>query len=113
MPLYLLGHLDRVIKELSKHIGRDWKRLARELGFLRTDIDAIEVKDRGDLREQIHGLFEGWKMREGRNASVEKLVTALRNAELQAVLDEMEDILSGTCFFNSLHYTHSYCCVGL
>lgn len=89
--------LDHLIKELKKHIGRHWKELARALKFFKTDIDHIEYKNRDDLREQIHEFFELWKMRAGNTATVKKLTDALVAAELQGVLDKLENVsLAGT-----------------
>ena len=75
------------IKELSKHIGSDWKVLARSLGLEKTDIDAVSYDNQGSLQEQIYQFFEKWKQRNGRNATVEQLVDGLRDAEL---FDQLE-----------------------
>ncbi|CAI8016274.1 Tudor and KH domain-containing protein homolog [Geodia barretti] len=77
------SQLARVIQELKDHIGRNWKAVARVLEFSTTDIDAIVCGDEHDLKEQIHRFFEQWKMREGHGASVQKLIEAVRAAELE------------------------------
>ena len=90
------SQLDRVIRELKNHIGRKWKTVARELGFTTTDIEAIEVRDEHELKEQIHRFFEEWKMREGSGASVQKLIDAVRAAGLpQDILDALHRALPG------------------
>ena len=87
--------VDRVINELKELVGRDWKKVARELRFSRTDIDAIELRERDDLKEQIHLFFEKWKMREGSNAAIQQLVDAVKAAQLQGILDELQRALPG------------------
>lgn len=87
--------LDAVINELKDHIGKDWKKVARELKFTQTDIDVIEYRERNDLREQIHLFFSGWKMREGTGATVQKLIDALKAARLQGILDSLSNALPG------------------
>ena len=89
--------LDRVINVLKELVGRDWKKVARELKFSRTDIDAIEHRARDDLREQIYLFFEDWKMREGSNAAIHQLVDALKAAQLPDILDELRHKLPGAC----------------
>ena len=84
--------MDSFIRKLSDHIGKNWKKVARELKFSPTDVDAIEYKARDDLKEQIHLFFEAWKMREGSRATVKMLDDALKKANLQGILDVMTGI---------------------
>ncbi len=99
--------VDDVIKKVSSVIGRDWKSLARQLNFTKqTDIDAIELDNNCNLKEQIAQLFIQWKRREGPGATSQFLVDALRKADLQCVLMELEeDIIhkEGT-LFNMLNF---------
>ena len=81
--------VDSFIRKLSDHIGKNWKKVARELKFSQTGVDAIEYKARDDLKEQIHLFFEEWKMREGSRATVKMLVDAFKKAGLQGILDEL------------------------
>ena len=77
------------IRELSKHIGGDWKELARQLGLLKTDIDAVECDNRG-LKEQIYQFFYKRKQHEGKNATVKKLIDGLKDAGLNEQLALMQ-----------------------
>ena len=79
----MVGDLDGFIAEISKHIGFTWKFLARSLGFEQIDIDAIEYRDRHDLREQIFQMFYEWKRREGNRATTARLLAAIKDAELK------------------------------
>ena len=88
--------LDHAINVLKELLGKDWKKVARELKFSRTDIDAIEHRARDDLKEQIYLFFEDWKMREGSNAAIQQLVDAIKAAQLPDILDELRCALPGT-----------------
>ena len=83
--------LDSFISEISKHIGLTWKFLARELGFSQTDIDAIEYKDVRNLKEQIYQMFYEWKKREGQNATADRLLSAIKKAELEELLKTLRE----------------------
>ena len=83
--------VDAFIKELSKHIGIDWKALARELGLSKTDVDAIEYANHLSMKEQIFGFFCNWKQQEGKNASVQKLIDGLKAAKLEEQLKKMHE----------------------
>lgn len=78
------------IKELSRHIGSDLKKLAKPLRVDKTEFDAIEYRDPRDLKEQIVQFFRYWEEREGSRASVDMLMDALKRAELSEVTDRMD-----------------------
>lgn len=79
------------IAELSKHIGTDWMKLARKLGLLKTNIDAIHVDYCSyGLEEQIFQFFQKWKQGEGRNATVEVLINGLKATGLNEQLESMK-----------------------
>lgn len=63
--------------------------MARQLGLLKTDIDAIEYDHRG-MKEQIYQFFYGWKQHEGKNATVKKLIDGLKDAGLNEQLELMQ-----------------------
>ena len=102
--------LNRMIKELEKLIGTDWKRLAREFNFTPTDIDAIEFKDPRNLYEHIHQCFSKWKMQEGNNATVKKLRDALTKAGLQHILMDLDRALAGVQYSRNSVYTKCIIC---
>ena len=87
-----LVDLDAFIKELSNHIGVDWKALARELGLSKTDTDAIEYDNHMSMKDQIFGFFFKWKQQEGKNASVQKLIDGLKAANLEEQLKKMQEV---------------------
>lgn len=87
----VVGDLDEFIAEISKHIGLEWKFLARSLGFEQLDIDAIEYRDILNLREQILQMFYEWKRREGNGATTVRLLAAIKAAELQELLKTLKE----------------------
>jgi hypothetical protein len=87
----VIGDLDDFIGEISKHIGLGWKFLARSLGFEQTDVDAIEYKDRDNLREQIFQMFYEWKRMEGSEATTSRLLAAMKDAELKELMKTLRE----------------------
>ena len=86
-----LVDIEAFIKELSEHIGIDWKALARKLGLSKTDIDAIEYDNHMSMKDQIFEFFYKWKQREGKDASVQKLIDGLKAANLEEQLKKMHE----------------------
>ena len=87
----VVGDLDEFIGEISKHIGMQWMFLARSLGFEQTDIDAIEYKDQRNLREQIFQMFHEWRRREGNEATTDRLLAAVKHAELKELMKTLKE----------------------
>ena len=90
-PLAIADDVDEFIAEISKHIGLEWKFLARSLGFEQTDIDAIEYKDILNLKEQIYQMFHEWKKQEGDEATTARLLAAIKDAELKELLKTLRE----------------------
>ena len=88
------------VKELSRHIGNDYRKLARALGIVKTDIDSLELENPRDLKEQIAQFFIFWQRKEGRNATIEELKQALRKAELLDALEIMENFNKGINYYS-------------
>ena len=83
--------LDTFIKEVYDLLGHSWKFVARELGFSKTDIDALEHDNPYLMKEQIYQMFDQWKRREGNGATSDKLLAAMKSAGF----DEQIRILTG------------------
>ena len=81
-----LGFID----ELSKHIGGDWKKLARKLGLSKTDIDAVYYDNLSSLEEQIFQFFDKWKQKTGMNATEKLLIDGLKAAKLNETLQKLQ-----------------------
>ena len=83
------------MKELSRHIGKDYKKLARALDLNKTEIDSLDIACPGDLKEQINQFFILWQRKEGRDATIERLKQGLIKEELWEVLEMMENFNKG------------------
>ncbi|XP_042526305.1 FAS-associated death domain protein [Dipodomys spectabilis] len=73
------------------HVGRDWRRLARQLKVSDTRIDGIEERYPRSLMERVRESLRIWKDAERENATVERLVGALRACQMNLVADLVEE----------------------
>lgn len=64
--------------------------LARELQFGVDDINRIRVENPNSLLEQSIALLNLWASREGKNAKIENLYTALRNIDRGEIVNMLE-----------------------
>ncbi|XP_045142571.1 ankyrin-1 isoform X2 [Echinops telfairi] len=75
---------------ISEHLGLSWAELARELQFSVEDINRIRVENPNSLLEQSAALLNLWVIREGQNAKMENLYTALRNIDRSEIVNMLE-----------------------
>ncbi|CAH6793424.1 Fadd [Phodopus roborovskii] len=73
------------------NVGRDWKRLARQLKLSDAKIDGIEERYPRSLSEQVREALRVWKFAEREKATVDGLVKALRACRLNLVADLVEE----------------------
>ncbi|XP_020040986.1 FAS-associated death domain protein [Castor canadensis] len=73
------------------NVGRDWKRLARQLKVSDTKIDGIEERHPRNLSERVRESLRVWKNAERENATVTRLVEALRACRMNLVADLVEE----------------------
>lgn len=67
---------DEDIDAMEQYLGRNWRTVARKLGFEDGETDIIEHDYQG-LREQIHQMLRTWKDRKEANATVGSLAKAI------------------------------------
>ncbi|KAF5920678.1 hypothetical protein HPG69_014715 [Diceros bicornis minor] len=91
-PGFLSGtdRADMKMAIISEHLGFSWAELARELQFSVEDINRIRVENPNSLLEQSVALLNLWVMREGENAKMENLYTALRNIDRSEIVNMLE-----------------------
>ncbi|XP_070315835.1 ankyrin-1 isoform X7 [Odocoileus virginianus] len=75
---------------ISDHLGLSWAELARELQFSVDDINRIRVENPNSLLEQSLALLNLWVTREGQDAKMENLYTALRNIDRGEIVNMLE-----------------------
>ncbi|XP_078600468.1 uncharacterized protein LOC144875406 [Branchiostoma floridae x Branchiostoma japonicum] len=73
----------------KEKVSSDWKDLAFHLGLEQPDINNIEGRNRDD-KSRCMDLLEEWLKRNGERATIEVLMEALSEANLQSVVDVVE-----------------------
>ncbi|KAI8514045.1 hypothetical protein Bbelb_083690 [Branchiostoma belcheri] len=86
---------------IKNKVSSDWKDLAWCLGFDTPDIENIEGKRRDD-KSRCMELLQEWHKRKGNAATIHVLMEALKDAELQHVVDSLKEKYPGT----TLHVCH-------
>ncbi|XP_026642800.1 ankyrin-1 isoform X3 [Microtus ochrogaster] len=81
---------DMKMAVITEHLGLSWAELARELQFTVEDINRIRVENPNSLLEQSAALLTLWMAREGENAKLENLYTALRNIDRSEIVNMLE-----------------------
>ncbi|XP_004627165.2 FAS-associated death domain protein [Octodon degus] len=76
---------------ICDNVGRDWRRLARQLNVSDTKIDAIEEQYPRNLAERVRESLRIWKNLEKENATVTHLVQVLRDCKMNLVADLVEE----------------------
>nr|XP_042118754.1 ankyrin-1 isoform X6 [Peromyscus maniculatus bairdii] len=82
--------VDMKMAVITEHLGLSWAELARELQFTVEDINRIRVENPNSLLEQSAALLTLWVAREGENAKMENLYTALRNIDRSEIVNMLE-----------------------
>ncbi|XP_062452841.1 ankyrin-1 isoform X3 [Rhea pennata] len=81
---------DQKIVDIAEQLGLSWAELARELQFGVDDINRIRVENPNSLLEQSMALLNLWVSREGKDAKMESLYTALRNIDRSEIVSTLE-----------------------
>ncbi|XP_040850099.1 ankyrin-1 isoform X1 [Ochotona curzoniae] len=91
-PGFLSGtdRADMKMAVISEHLGLSWAELARELQFSVEDINRIRVENPNSLLDQSTALLNLWVLREGKNAQMDSLYTALRSIDRGELIDLLE-----------------------
>ncbi|KAM9660117.1 FAS-associated death domain protein [Trichechus inunguis] len=76
---------------ICDNVGKDWRRLARQLEISDSKIDAIEERYPRNLTEQVRESLRTWKAAKREDATVPQLVAALRACKLNLVADLLEE----------------------
>ncbi|NXI25100.1 FADD protein, partial [Sterrhoptilus dennistouni] len=76
---------------ICDNLGREWKRLMRELGMPEVKLDRIEEAYPRKLYEQLVQALREWQKWKGKDAKVADLIKALRACKLNFVADKVEE----------------------
>ncbi|NXO77136.1 FADD protein, partial [Sitta europaea] len=81
---------EKPVGVICDHIGREWKKLMRELEMPEVKLERIEAAYRDNLYEKIVQALREWQRWKGKDAKVADLIKALRGCKLNLVADEVE-----------------------
>ncbi|NWY64417.1 FADD protein, partial [Erithacus rubecula] len=84
------GH-EKPVKVICDNVGREWKKLMRELGMAEVKLDRIVAAHPYNLYEQLVQALREWQLWKGKDAKVADLIKALRNCNLNLVADQVEE----------------------
>ncbi|KAL2805727.1 FAS-associated death domain protein [Daubentonia madagascariensis] len=76
---------------ICDNVGKDWRRLARQLKVSDTKIDGIEERYPRNLTERVRESLRIWKNTEKEDATVARLVGVLRACRMNLVADLVEE----------------------
>lgn len=77
---------------ICDNVGKDWRRLARQLKVSDAKIDGIEDRYPRNLTERVRESLRIWKNTEKENATVACLVAALRACQMNLVADLVQEV---------------------
>ncbi|CAH1233739.1 NLRP10 [Branchiostoma lanceolatum] len=92
-----VGGVHRYFYYIKENVSSGWKDLAFHLDFRRSDIDNIDGRNRDD-KSRCMDLLEEWLKRNGERATIEVLMEALSEANLQCVVDGLRKKLQEVPF---------------
>ncbi|XP_019624716.1 PREDICTED: protein NLRC5-like isoform X4 [Branchiostoma belcheri] len=79
---------------IKENVSSDWRDLAFFLGFRGPDVDNIDGRNRDD-KSRCMDLLEEWLKGNEERATIEVLREALSNANLQSVVDGLQEVPVG------------------
>ncbi|NXO16615.1 FADD protein, partial [Oriolus oriolus] len=82
---------EKPIAVICDNVGKEWKKLMRELGMPEVKLDRIEAAHRFNLYEQLVQALREWQKWKGKDAKVADLIRALRGCNLNLVADMVEE----------------------
>ncbi|NWU38105.1 FADD protein, partial [Hylia prasina] len=82
---------EKPVAVICNNIGREWKRLMRELGMPEVNLDRIEAAYPLRLYEQLVQALREWQKWKGKDAKAADLIRALRGCNLNLVADRVEE----------------------
>ncbi|XP_019623373.1 PREDICTED: receptor-interacting serine/threonine-protein kinase 1-like [Branchiostoma belcheri] len=82
--------LTKELQIVADHIGNDWKRLLRYLSLKDNDLDVVDHDYKADgLIEKAYQGLRKWKQQEGNEATMQKLLAALKTIGRRDVIEKL------------------------
>ncbi|NXT09696.1 FADD protein, partial [Prunella fulvescens] len=76
---------------IQANVGRQWKKLMRELELPEVKLDKVEAAYPFDLEEKVFQALREWQKWKGKDAKVADVIKALRGCNLNLVADKVEE----------------------
>ena len=103
-PSYQMTERDIYHYQLAEMIRDKWRDLARALKYTEANIDSIEKEQGSSIKECCIEVLVCWMRREGPNATVKKLASALSKVELRNVADVLMCMDTNQVRMSTLNY---------
>ncbi|XP_057675795.1 FAS-associated death domain protein-like [Corythoichthys intestinalis] len=87
----MAAKLDIAANVIAENLGRNWRRLGRQLGLTETKLDSVSTRHPNDLDETARELLKEWRKNRGSEVCVKDLVRALRACHQNLTADKVED----------------------
>lgn len=85
---------DAELSQISREIGNEWVHLASLMGFNRGRIEQYQSSHQYSVYQQASKMLSDWKAKCGGRATIENLVTIMRQAEIDEGI--YRPVLEGT-----------------
>ncbi|NXS02768.1 FADD protein, partial [Oxylabes madagascariensis] len=82
---------EKPVVVIGNYVGKEWKRLMRELGMPEVKLDRIEAAHPFQLDEKLFQGLREWQKWKGKDAKVADLIKALRGCNLTYVAEKVEE----------------------
>ncbi|NWZ36645.1 FADD protein, partial [Brachypodius atriceps] len=82
---------EKPVDVICERIGKEWKRLMRELGMPEVKLERIEAAYPRSLYEQLFQALKEWQKWKGKDAKVADLIKALRGCKQNYTADKVEE----------------------
>ncbi|KAM7035233.1 FAS-associated death domain protein [Acridotheres tristis] len=86
--------LKAAINVICDNVGRDWKKLLRELGMSEVKLDRVMAAYPNSLYEQLFQGLREWQVHKGKDAKVADLIKALQACNLKYAADKVKEKIS-------------------
>ncbi|XP_057696060.1 protein FADD isoform X1 [Corythoichthys intestinalis] len=83
--------LDIATNVIAENLGRNWRRLGRQLGLSESKLDSVSTRHPNDLDETARELLKEWRKSRGSEVCANDLIRALRACHQNLTADKVED----------------------
>ncbi|XP_077567850.1 FAS-associated death domain protein [Stigmatopora nigra] len=83
--------LDIATDIIAENVGRNWRKLGRELGIRPVKLESISMSHPNNLEETARELLKEWREHHGSEVRPEELIYALRACHQNLTADKVED----------------------